>query len=128
CSTCRRADYVAYRDAVTNELGRSKPVLAWELNKKLGAERLQPGRGMSRASDRNLWDAPMEDLPDGTVVVDALGVPRLVRGDQLLRFSFDGWTDPIVREVAGNALVLTPRTSVVALRNGFAPTLHPSAG
>jgi hypothetical protein len=61
-------------------------------------------------------------------VVDALGVPRLVRGDQLQRFSFDGWTDPIVREAAGNALVLTPRTSVAALRNGFAPTLHPSAG
>ncbi|HZX54751.1 MAG TPA: hypothetical protein VFE86_08710 [Ilumatobacteraceae bacterium] len=128
CATCRRADYVCYRDAVTLTLERAEPVRAWEMNGLLAAERLSPGRGLVRAADRKLWTSDIAALPDGTLIVDAAGEARLVLTDRLLRFSFGGWTDPIERPCVGTATVLTPPTSVGALVNGFRPTLHPSAG
>jgi len=128
CATCRRADHVVYRDAVGAAWGRSDRVLAAELNERLQAERLRPGRGMQRAGDRMLWHADLTTLPDGTVIVDQHGDARLVVEDRLLRFRFDGWTEPVPRPASGDADVLTPPTSVAALAHGFRPTLHPSAG
>jgi len=92
CATCRRADYVSYRDAVTTALGHDQPVRAWELNRLLATERLARGRGLTRSGDRKLWTSAIAGLPDGTVMVDHAGDPRLVAGDRLLRFTFDGWT------------------------------------
>ena len=48
--------------------------------------------------------------------------PRLVLGDRLYAFSFAGWHDPVARQ-AGPLTVLTPPTSVAALRHGFVPDL-----
>jgi hypothetical protein len=127
CATCRRDDYRSYRDAVTRSLGRGEPVLASELNERLQAERHRRGRGLVRKSDRILWPSPFDDLPNGAVVVDADGAPRLVVGDRLLRFAFDGWTDPEVRPTGAIASVLTPPTSVAALAHGYQARLHDSA-
>jgi len=127
CATCRQADYVSYRDAVTRALGRNQPVRAWELNSLLAAERLSRGRGLDRAADRKLWTSEIAGLPDGTVTVDDAGEARLIVGDRLMRFTFDGWTDSIDRPEAGTVRVLTPPTSVAALADGFRPTLHHSA-
>jgi hypothetical protein len=44
-----------------------------------------------------------------------------------LRFSFDGWTDPVTRPTGRIASVLTPPTSVAALANGYRAQLHESA-
>jgi hypothetical protein len=127
CATCRRADYHSYRDAVSQSLGRADALLAWELNERLQAERHRRGRGLTRASDRIVWPTPYEELPNGAVVIGDDGAPRLVRDDRLLRFGFDGWTDPVPRPTGRVASVLTPPTSVAALSNGFIPQLHPSA-
>jgi hypothetical protein len=51
-----------------------------------------------------------------------------VTGNHLQAFAFDGWRSPVERPQHVTVEVLTPPTSVAALRNGFAPTLHPSAG
>jgi hypothetical protein len=118
CGECRHADYLVYREAVSAALGR--PVRAAELNRRLAAERLHPGRGLSRTADRTLWTAAADTLPDGAVaVVDG---PRLVLGWQLFAFAFEGWCDPVPRP-GGELTVLTPRTSVLALAHGFAPQL-----
>ncbi len=127
CATCRRADYLAYRDAVTRATSAPRPLRAFELNERLNKERLHLGRGLVRAGDRMVWSTPCADLPDGTVVVNREGVCELVRGSSLLRFAFDGWTTRRPRPVHGVASVLTPPTSVMALANGYQPTLHPSA-
>ncbi|MBW0116055.1 hypothetical protein [Pseudonocardia abyssalis] len=123
CGECRHGAYLAYREAVTAALG--EPVRAGDLNRALAAERLRHGRGLVRAGDRRTWCGP--DLPDGTVVL-ADG-PRLVLGDRLFAFSFDGWCDPVPR-LAGDLTVLTPPTSVAALRYGFRPVLasHDAGG
>jgi hypothetical protein len=128
CATCRRADYLSYRDAVTAALERDQPVRAWELNHLLNAERLSRGQGLDRGCDRKIWTSAITGLPDGTIVIDEAGEARLIVRDRLLRFTFDGWTEPIDRPEAGDARVLTPPTSVAALANGFRPTLHHSAG
>ncbi|WP_232661334.1 hypothetical protein [Pseudonocardia sp. TRM90224] len=124
CGECRYGDYRAYRDAVARAVGA--PALAGDLNRMLAAERLRRGRSrpydLDRARDRRTWTGT--DLPDGTVV--HTDRPRLVLGDRLLAFTFGGWTDPVARPT-DPLTVLTPPTSVAALRNGFAPTLHPSA-
>jgi hypothetical protein len=126
CATCRRADYTAYRDAVTRAIGARAPVLASEINARLDAERLRRGRGMVRAGDRITWSSRYAELPDGAVVVRDEAC-WLVTGARLLRFSFAGWGEAVARPRAGEAKVLTPPTSVAALAHGFAPVLHPSA-
>lgn len=125
CATCRREDHVAYRDAVTQSLGRDRPVLAAELNVRLREECHRPGRGLDRAADRILRSMPVTDVPDGAVVVDD-GVARLVLGPHMWRFAFDGWCDPVDSPRSGALRVLTPATSVAALASGYVPQLHPS--
>jgi hypothetical protein len=128
CAFCRRADYVAYRDALTIGLDLPKPITAPAINRRLAAERLAPGRGLERAGDRKPWAASSSELPTGTVVVAPAGDARLVTADRTWRFTFGGWTDPQPRDALPAVVdVLTPPTSVVALAHDFSPTLHPSA-
>jgi len=129
CATCRRDDYRAYRDAVTAAASSSTPLRAAELDTRLAAERHRRGRGLDRAADRIIWTAEHADaaeLPDGTVVIGDRGPPLLLIASRVLAFDFDGWHDA-VRHPDAPLHVLTPRTSVAALRHGFTPTLHPSA-
>jgi len=119
CGECRYAAYRGYRDAVS--AARGEQVRAGDLNRLLASERLHPGRGLVRGPDRRTWSAPPTSLPDGTVVLH--DGARLVLGDRLLAFSFDGWHDPVPRP-AGDLTVLTPPTSVAALSHGFVPALQ----
>ena len=128
CALCRRDAYRSYRDAVGVSEGSPKPLLAAELDRRLVAERHRRGRGVDRAADRLVWEANVDDLPTGTVVLDADRRARLLIDDRSLAFTFDGWTDPIDRPTSCKVEVLTPPTSVAALANGFSPVLHPSAG
>lgn len=122
CATCRRADYLAYRDAVA---AGGAALRAGDLDRRLAAERLRRGRGMERAADRLRWRAPVDELPPGTVViVDA--VPHVLTASAIRPFTFAGWGTPRDRP-AGTVDVLTPPRSVAALAGGFRPTLHPSA-
>ncbi len=127
CAFCRPVAYRSYRDAVTRALGRDDPVRAFEINALLNAERLRRGRGLDRGSDRRLWTSALDDLPDGTIVAGDTGEARLVRGGQTRAFSFDGWGEPEAAATGAAVEVITPPTSVAALRHGFEPTLHASA-
>lgn len=128
CGLCRRNDYRAYRDAVTAASLSTEPLLAAALNRRLGAERLRRGRGLHRAGDRILHRAELDALPPGTVVIARADPrPHLVTASHLQPFGFGGWGRPVDRPVGGTVDVLTPPTSVAALRLGFVPSLHPTA-
>jgi hypothetical protein len=127
CATCRRDAYRSYRDAVTRALGHDEPLRPDELNRRLAAERLCRGAGLERAADRRRWSAPFDELPNGTVVVGETGDARLLIGDRTLAFRHAGWTAPRPRPTQGEARVLTPPTSLAALRHDFTPVLHRSA-
>ena len=120
CAVCRRDDYLAYRDGVDPQLR------AVELDRRLAGERLRRGRGFVRAGDRLVSRAPVTDLPVGTVIVDVDDGPCLLGPDAVQPFTFAGWAAPRSRPT-GDVDVLTPPTSVHALRGGFVPTLHPTA-
>ena len=85
--------------------------------------------GLSRAADRPLWDADVDDLPVGTVVVID-GTPHLVgRGDAaavLVRRLGPGPSTAAAGRAGRRAS--TPPTSVAAPSAGWAsgPTLHRS--
>jgi hypothetical protein len=128
CGLCRRDEYLSYRDAVSRATGSPRPLSAQDLNHRLAAERLTPGRGVDRATDRILWTAELDRLPAGTVIVDEDRRPQLLLDDRLLTFTFAGWAMPKSRPDAGVVPVLTPPTSVAALSHGFEPALHQSAG
>jgi len=128
CAVCRREDYRAYREAVTRSFGRSEPVHAAELDRRLAGERLRRGAGLERRQHRLTWSASIDELPDGTVIIGAGADPRVVVGARTFAFAFGGWTSPDVRPTATDVEVVTPPTSVGALRHGFAPVLHPSLG
>ncbi len=132
CGLCRRSDYLAYRASVTTALQADGPVLATQLNRRLSAERHRRGRGLSRSADRLLWSAPYGTLPPGTVIIGPGGdVPHLVTPNDLRPFAFTGWGMP-VRSSLGvgetdDVMVVTPPTSVAALRHGYRPQLDSSA-
>ena len=73
-----------------------------------------------------MWRAAITDLPAGTVIVDTDDGPCLLGSDAVQPFTFAGWATPRSRPT-GDVDVLTPPTSVQALRGGFVPTLHPTA-
>ncbi|WP_372791946.1 hypothetical protein [Paraconexibacter sp.] len=66
------------------------------------------------------------ELPDG-VMVARDGRAWLVRGDALLPWSHEGYGEPVSRQ-EGPVAVLTPPSTVAAMRQGWQPELHPSAG
>ena len=127
CAFCRPDAYSAYRDALTKALGRDRPARAVEINALLNAERLRRGRGIVRGPHRRLWTAVEDDLPDGAIEVGERGEARLVRGDHTWMFTFDGWMHPQPRVHGATVEVITPPTSVAALRHGFTPVLHVSS-
>jgi hypothetical protein len=122
CALCRRADYVRFA-ALWHELhlGRSG---ADAIDAQLHRERLGPGRGEQRHHE-----APRRELPDGAFVLRE-GVPWLVRGGDLLRWTATGYAERAPRGARGAALVITPPSLVAVLRAGWEPVvplLHPSA-
>jgi len=112
CAECRRESYRAYQQAWAEGLGVEVPS-AKEMNRQLHAERIV--RGTSR---RRLHPMPWADLPDGAfVIVD--GTPALVLGADLVDWTAAGYGRRSRRPVAGTADVVTPPSTVAALRTGY---------
>jgi hypothetical protein len=111
CAECRREDYLR----VLELLGERR---AGDVDARLHAERLAPRRAAARGA-----------LPDGAVVLRD-GVPLLVLGDELLRWTPSGYTERARRLRNEEATVVTPPSLLEVLRAGFSgavPLLHPSA-
>ena len=115
CALCRRGAFNAYRTAV----GAKGPTR--DLDDRLHTERAIPRKFLQRRHAANL-----ADLPDGTMILWD-GRPALVRRDALLPFSMSGYEAPLRRPPSGPVTVLTPETSVQAMREGYVPRLHPTA-
>lgn len=119
CRTCRHAAFHAFVDVWTAAnpgalLPGVRPVES--IDRVLHGERTGP-----RAR------APLDGLPDGTFVALADDPHvRLVLGDALLAWQPDGYASAVSRPSA-IVEVLTPPSTVAALRAGYRPILHPSA-
>jgi hypothetical protein len=120
CAECRRGAYNAYREAWAAGRGARVPT-AKDINRQLHRERIV--RGTHR---RQRHDLPAADLPDGTFVM--LGqTPAVVVGDHLTEWTRKGYGTRRPRPKDGIASVITPPSTVAALRAGYPVQLDDSA-
>ena len=120
CAECRREDYGRFNVLWRERHGEAG---ADAIDARLHGERVDPA---SRA--HRLHTAALEELPDGAFVLDE-GLPKLVLGGELLRWSPGGYVSREPRR-RGGATLITPPSLVSVLRTGWrgdVPFLHPTA-
>ncbi|MGI9334156.1 MAG: hypothetical protein ACR2RL_13490 [Gammaproteobacteria bacterium] len=127
CAYCRRPAYNAFKAAwVAANLGanpgtnHSAFVPVADMDRQLHRERV------TRQRQQIHFEAPIESLPDGAYILREQ-LPALVHGNQLLPWSAHGYTTPQARPLCGNVTVLTPRSIVAALREGYRCNVHATA-
>ncbi len=145
CALCRRADYNAFRQAWlagadpaeaspgteaaakaaarrtgATTLAGALP-LAKELDRQLHAERIV--RGTHR---RRLHAMSWQALPQGTFVAFD-GRPGMVLADSVHPWTPEGYLQPLPRPGSGTVEVITPPSTVAALRGGYRPQLDAGA-
>jgi hypothetical protein len=118
CFYCRRDDANRFRSCWEKSNGVAD-VLAPGMDAVLHRERLDRGR-------KRLHPLPMtlQELPDGAMV-QAGAESFLIVGGKPLRWSFGGYRK--AEAPIGEAMLITPPSTVRALASGFRPVLHPSA-
>jgi hypothetical protein len=113
CAECRRGAYRAYQQAWADGNSVAIPG-AKEMNTRLHQERIV------RGTHRRRWhELPWPGLPDGTFVLLDGNRPALVLGDTVVPWTQEGYTSAVPRPRAGTATVITPPSTVAALRAGY---------
>lgn len=122
CAECRRPDYTRFRGLVAAGLGTPR-LLAPELDRLLHEERWD-----RRHRTRRLHTARWQDLPEGSFVLVDAG-PALVRTDHLTVWRPDNsYGEQVSRPRSGTATLVTPPSTVEALRRGYPVQLGDSSG
>jgi hypothetical protein len=120
CAECRRASYNAYREAWADGLGVDVPS-AKQINRRLHSERIL--RGTHR---RQIHTGPWSGLPDGAFVV--LGnTPALVLGGDVVQWTREGYGARTKRPRRGTAAIITPPSTIAAMRAGYRTQIDGSA-
>jgi hypothetical protein len=122
CAECRRADYEAYRAAWAEGLGTTGLPSAIAMNRRLHGERIVRG-----THARRTHALPWAELPDGAYALLDDGATAVVAGDGLTVWTHAGYGERLPRPSHGRATVLTPPSSVAALRAGYPVQLDPAA-
>jgi hypothetical protein len=126
CAECRRQRFNAFRRAwqAGQPAGSVSPLpSADEIDLRLHEERIGPDGA------KRLFRARLEELPDGVLVRHPHRDQHacLVHGGGLLAWSPSGYVERIDCPPESEALVLTPESTVAAIRAGYVPEIHPSA-
>jgi hypothetical protein len=120
CAECRRSDYNLFRAAWCDALGGGLPS-ARLINRRLHAERIVAG-----THRRRLHAQRWAELPDGSfVALD--GATALVLGDRLVAWTPGGYGRSRRRPKRGTATVITPPSTLAALRAGYPTQIDASA-
>jgi hypothetical protein len=122
CALCRREDYDRF-GAIWRELHPSQAG-ADAIDAQLHRERLTPGTGA-----RLLPEKPVDELPDAVFVLRD-GLPWLVLGEELLRWTTSGYGTRVPRPAGQRLPLITPPSLAAVLGVGWepgVPLLHPTA-
>jgi hypothetical protein len=127
CAECQRTRFNEYRAAWVTGIfsgGPTKQPTADEIDDCLHRDRLDAIRS------KRTYKAYLDDLPDGVFITmeGRQAQALLVQGDSLLVWSAGGYRERIRRAAPSPVAVLTPLSSVAAIRAGFAAQVHSSAG
>src|SRR5262245_50890745 len=126
CAECRRSRFLnfcaAWKTAHSPNSTASRPT-ADQIDQRLHAERIAPD-GAKRT-----YVAALDDLPDGVfVTVAAWGEePYPVSGNQLLQWSPAGYDERRKPPKGKEVTVLTPPSTVKAIRAGYVAEIYASA-
>jgi hypothetical protein len=126
CAECRRGRFLAFRDAWTagnpNLVGSGRD-MATLLDAQLHTDRLCPDRS------KRLFRANLDELPDGVFVIREGGEENvfLLWQGHLLAWSQGGYLGHLPCLGAEEVRVLTPASTVAAIREGYVPEIHPTA-
>ena len=126
CAECRHACFLAFCNAwgLAQRDGKtSARPSAQGIDDRLHAERVAPDRS------KRSCVVPLDGLPEGVfVTVPVWGEEAyLVRGGYLLAWSPGGYCERRGRPKGAEVKVLTPPSTVAAIRAGYAPEVHSSA-
>jgi hypothetical protein len=126
CFECRRARFVAFRQAwAAGNLRHAAPeaLKVKVIDDQLHAERVGADRS------KRTYPANLDDPPDRVLVTLAGrdGEAHLVLGNELLAWALEGCRDRRRRPTDEVVSVLTPPSTVRAIRSGYMPEVHPSA-
>ena len=126
CAECRHDRFIdfcrAWKTAQRRPASSPRPT-ADEIDAVLHLERI------ARDKSKVRFAAPLDALPDGVFVLlkERGEQPFLVSGDNLLEWSPSGYSRSRSRPKKLTVEVLTPKTTVAAIRAGYTPEIHPSA-
>jgi hypothetical protein len=126
CAECRHDRFLAFCSAwatANSGISRSQRPTADEIDRRLHAERLAPDRS------KRAYRSSLNKLPDGVFVhhADWGEDAYFVRGGDLLAWSPAGYARRMSRPKKAEVLVLTPASTVAAIRAGYVPEVHASA-
>ena len=124
CAECQRTRYDLFRErwaAANPDLAATARPSADDMDRVLHAERLGSGGAKRTYRDR------LSHLPAGVMVADDEHRAFLVHERGLLRWTFAGYEAQKARGDDVELAVLTPRSVVRAIAEGFSVGLHPSA-
>lgn len=126
CAECRRGDFNRFKAAWLRgnpDRGLDAPVAVGEIDRQLHDERVGPRR------QKVTFEAPLASLPDGAFVTldDSPGEACLLWRGKLHRWTPEGYRDVRTPSNVFNARLLTPRSTVEAIRAAYEPHLHPTA-
>jgi hypothetical protein len=119
CFYCRRADAEAFR-AAWGKANGSKARSAPEMDAVLHEERQDRGRKRVHPIA-----GPADELPDGAVIA-AAGAAYTIAHGRAFRWTDEGYRT--ARQIPRADGLLTPPSTLLAIRAGYRPVLHPDLG
>lgn len=122
CFFCRRSDAKSFAAAFAK--GQGRPALsAPQMDARLHSQRRASG-GPAEPLEPDM----LSSLPNGTMV-ERSGHPFALRNGTLLPWGFSGYGAPQSLPAGeGSFTLITPPATVAALRHGYRPVWHTSAG
>lgn len=120
CGECRRADYLRFMNCFRRGNAMT------DADRHAIDRRLQTDRIEARSHRQLRHEAPLEALPDGAMILWR-DQPHLLWRSGLHGWSETGYGDAVAPPQAA-VTVLTPRSTVAALKAGYRPAPHPSLG
>lgn len=126
CAECRRGRFLAFRNAWAAGIGNAQEppmTRAGTIDNRMHSERVGPDRS------KRTFRASLDGLPDGVIVTldDRRGDAYLIREGLLLAWSPGGYRERRPQPRGETVTVLTPRSTVSAIRAGYVPEVHASA-
>lgn len=119
CFECRGRDAEEFFEHHRRAAGLEERLKAGEFDRIIHEDRLEGNRQKTYTED-------ISNLPVGTFIETGQDLFAVAK-EQLLKWTFEGYTSALPRPQSGNVRVLTPRVVVEIFRVGYKPGFHPSA-